>query len=157
MGCRGGPLPLPTLIPILTPHPRPHPSSPSPLFIPISILIWTPPPRRIGAVSGDVRRALEASRLAVQIAEREEADAVAAGGAPDPNSHVQVVHVSKAINRLNGSCAARALESAPVHQQMLLACLVLQQVATGRSEVAVDQLMIRHQALCRKLGKIKVS
>lgn len=41
---------------------------------------------QVASVTGDVRRALEICRQAAQIAEREEADIVDAGGTPEPNS-----------------------------------------------------------------------
>ena len=87
-------------------------------------------------MTGDVRRALEIARLAAQIAEREEADAVEAGGTPDPNSVVTFSHINAAVKQLKGSVAQQALRGAPMHQQLLLACLVKLQESSGRSEVS---------------------
>lgn len=52
----------------------------------LTIITLYPFPCQVASVTGDVRRALEICRLASQIAEREEADAVEAGGTPISDS-----------------------------------------------------------------------
>ncbi|KAL1524883.1 hypothetical protein AB1Y20_019762 [Prymnesium parvum] len=113
--------------------------------------------RKVASVTGDVRRALEICRQAAQIAEREEADIVDAGGTPEPNSVVSFGHISAAVKQLKGSVAQRALQCAPMHHQLILACFILLQASTGRSEVLAEVLLQRHSDLCRTLGSNKVS
>lgn len=57
---------------------------------------------------------------------------------------------------MKGSVAQRALQSIPIHHQLLLACLVLLQSSSGRAEVLEEVLLQRYSDLCRTLGSEKV-
>ena len=109
--------------------------------------------RKVASVSGDVRRALEVCRLAAQVAEREEAAAIQAGGevARLAPSHVQISHIEEAHKLLRGSTPLLAVHGAPAQHKLMLACVVLLLHATGRSEVDATRLRDRHRALCTQL------
>jgi origin recognition complex subunit 1 len=118
--------------------------------------------RKVAAVSGDVRRALEVCRLAAQLAEREELDAVTPGSgsapgpgvAASPSSHVGIDLIERASRQLRGSASLRTLAALPKQQLLLLCCAVLQQRKTGLAEVALDRLAAHHSALSRRHGAV---
>ena len=109
--------------------------------------------RKVSSVSGDVRRALEVCRLAAQVAEREEAGAIQAGGeqARRAPKHVMIHHIEEAHKLLRGSTLLLAVQSAPAQHKLMLACVVLLLHSTGRSEVDATQLRQRHRAICAQL------
>lgn len=109
--------------------------------------------RKVASVSGDVRRALEVCRTAAQVAEREEAAAHAEGGlrARQAPRHVTIQHVEAANKLLRGSTVLLAVQAAPPHQKLMLACVVLLLHSTGRSEVGATMLRERHKAICAQL------
>lgn len=123
--------------------------------------------RKIAAVSGDVRRALEVCRLAAQLAEREEIDRALVNGKNSENydagkaasliststpCFVDLQHIDKASRQLRGSVMLRSIGTLPKQQLLLLCCIVLQQQKTGLAEVAVERLVGHHAALCRREG-----
>lgn len=117
--------------------------------------------RKVAAVSGDVRRALEVCRLAAQLAEREELDAAPSGRGPlphpapaSPPSHVGIELIERASRQLRGSASLRAIAALPKQQLLLLCCAVLQQRKTGLAEVALDRLTAHHAALSRRHGAV---
>ena len=77
--------------------------------------------RRVGAAAGDVRRALEVCRAAVD-------DAV-----DDAASTVTMAHVDAALRALGAAPATRALAAAPPIDVLLLAALAIDLRACGRS------------------------
>lgn len=111
--------------------------------------------RKVAAVSGDIRRALEVCRLAAQLAEREEVRAVgppAGGGGAAAPAYVDLAHIDKASKQLRGSASLRCLGATPKQQLLLLCCAVLQQKKTGLAEVPLHQLAGHFYALSRRHG-----
>jgi origin recognition complex subunit 1 len=116
--------------------------------------------RKVAAVSGDMRRALEVCRLAAQLAERAELDGppTGIGSAPAASvsspTHVDVELIEKAARQLRGSASLRTIAALPKQQLLLLCCAVLQQRKTGLAEVALDRLAAHHAALSRRDGAV---
>ena len=77
--------------------------------------------RRVGAAAGDVRRALEVCRAAVDAA------------VDDDTSTVTMAHVDAALHALGAAPATRALAAAPAVDVLLLAALAIDLRACGRS------------------------
>lgn len=119
--------------------------------------------RKVASVSGDVRRALEVCRLAAQLAEREELDALddgencgankgaantGAAKGKEPPKYVGFKHIDAAVKQLRGSCVLRAMTGLPLQQLLMLSCIVIVQSFTGRSEVEFEAVAQHHSTLC---------
>ena len=103
--------------------------------------------RRVSAESGDVRKALEACRLACQAAS---AQAYSAGPiVPGQVAQVKISHMVKVLNQLFAPKSVRALKELPLHQSLTL-CGAIVAIRNGEQGVTEDSLMIRYHNICIK-------
>ena len=116
--------------------------------------------RKVAAVSGDVRRALELCRRAAEIAEAEEAAAAAAPVDGDeatqpPEQHlVQMEHITAAVKELFGEPHMVALRTAGPHAKVALCALLCEMRRTGLADVAMEDVYVRYVELCRMHGVV---
>ena len=92
--------------------------------------------RKVAAVSGDARRALEICRRATEIAERE-------------NALVTINHVDYAIKQMFSSAKIIALKHATKHEQIFLKAISYLYQHTGLEETNLNKIYEQHSAMCK--------
>ncbi|KAI8324845.1 P-loop containing nucleoside triphosphate hydrolase protein, partial [Martensiomyces pterosporus] len=130
--------------------------------------------RKVAATSGDLRKALDVCRQAMEAAEAESkkkaallADKENAGSPPasNPAPKVSIMHIAKVLTGLNGSPIAQKLNALNFQQKLVLCAFVSlagitsaapatpapAKKATG-SGIAVSSLYTEYGLICRKLG-----
>jgi len=109
--------------------------------------------RKVAAVSGDARRALDICRRAVDIradANAAAAAAAAAAGTPAPDPRlVAMEDIDAALKEMLAATSVLAIRSAALHEKLMLCALVAATRATGTADVTFSQLADRHIQLCR--------
>lgn len=118
--------------------------------------------RKISAVAGDMRKALDVCRRAVEMVEHEvkaqQVLKISSAGCPNsPNKNdpplkkIGVMQISKVISEVYGSSsAANSQESIPL-QQKLIVCTLLLVVKQGKlKEVTMGKLHDTYTKVCRK-------
>lgn len=105
--------------------------------------------RRVSAESGDVRKALEACRLACQAAASQ---AYSAGPVtPGQIVPVKMPHMLKVLAQLFAPQNARAIRELPLHQSLTL-CGAIIAIRRGEVGLTEDALVARYLTICRKNG-----
>ncbi|KAF8938108.1 Origin recognition complex, subunit 1 [Haplosporangium gracile] len=117
--------------------------------------------RKVGAVSGDARRALDICRRAVEIvetnaqkaedqrrlkAERNPSEEL--GPAPDPEQ-VTIRTVDQAIKEMFASPNVRLIQTASLHQKLFLVALTARLRRLGLAEVEFSEIAHAHLQMCR--------
>jgi origin recognition complex subunit 1 len=123
--------------------------------------------RKVAAVSGDVRRALELCRRAAEIAEAEQATTAAAAAVapvdgdggdeatqPPEQQLVQMEHITAAVKELFGEPHMVALRTAGPHAKVALCALLCEMRRTGLADVAMEDVYVRYAELCRMHGVV---
>ncbi|KAG0253795.1 Origin recognition complex, subunit 1, partial [Linnemannia exigua] len=95
--------------------------------------------RKVGAVSGDARRALDICRRAVEID---------LGPAPDPEQ-VTIRTVDQAIKEMFASPNVRLIQTASLHQKLFLVALTARLRRLGLAEVEFSEIAHAHLQMCR--------
>ncbi|KAG9064965.1 Origin recognition complex, subunit 1 [Linnemannia hyalina] len=117
--------------------------------------------RKVGAVSGDARRALDICRRAVEIVETnaqkaEDQRRLKAGRnpfedlgpAPDPEQ-VTIRTVDQAIKEMFASPNVRLIQTASLHQKLFLVALTARLRRLGLAEVEFSEIAHAHLQMCR--------
>ncbi|KAF9129382.1 Origin recognition complex, subunit 1 [Mortierella sp. GBA39] len=117
--------------------------------------------RKVGAVSGDARRALDICRRAVEIVETnaqkaEDQRRLKAernpfedlGPAPDPEQ-VTIRTVDQAIKEMFASPNVRLIQTASLHQKLFLVALTARLRRLGLAEVEFSEIAHAHLQMCR--------
>uniref|UniRef100_H3CLC8 Cell division control protein n=1 Tax=Tetraodon nigroviridis TaxID=99883 RepID=H3CLC8_TETNG len=111
--------------------------------------------RKVSAVSGDARKALDICRRAVEVVESDERKKESPQGGGAPASKVSLPQVARVLSEVYGDrMASRGssadAESFPLQQKLLVCCLLLL-VRSGRSrEVVLGKLHEVYSRLCAR-------
>ena len=97
--------------------------------------------RKVAAVSGDVRRALELCRRAVEMT-------IERGG----TQQVGIGDVNAAVQELSFSPHIRVITSSPIHHRVMLAAIVMEMRFTGIATLSFISIAERHRDICRTKG-----
>lgn len=92
--------------------------------------------RKVAAVSGDARRALEICRRATELAEKE-------------NSLVNIQHVDNAIKQMFSSAKITAVKHATKHEQYFLKAIATLYQKSGIEETNLNKIFDEHTILCK--------
>lgn len=114
--------------------------------------------RKVSAVSGDARKALDICRRAVEIVESDERKKAAVTKSEAKASSVSVPQVARVLSEVYGDrmAAQSEGESFPLQQKLLVCCLLLL-IRNGKSkEVPLGKLHEVHSRLCsqRQVGGV---
>ncbi|GAX79990.1 hypothetical protein CEUSTIGMA_g7430.t1 [Chlamydomonas eustigma] len=115
--------------------------------------------RKVASTSGDVRRAMELLRRAVDAAEEDLAKQRAVGQ-PEPSSYQGIVtreHMLKAINEIYGSVHMQYLRSCSLSEKVLMVALMIEMRSTKKAHSTVQALHQRldtHVALLLKEARM---
>ncbi|KND04967.1 origin recognition complex subunit 1 [Spizellomyces punctatus DAOM BR117] len=109
--------------------------------------------RKVGAISGDARRALDICRRGVEILEATLRDAEAAGK-PLDQKMVTMAVIDRAVKEMFASPAVQSVQRASTHQRLFLVAIVRNVRRGGTAEVEYGQVADEHIRLC-KLGNIQ--
>ncbi|KAI9241071.1 MAG: P-loop containing nucleoside triphosphate hydrolase protein [Podila humilis] len=101
--------------------------------------------RKVGAVSGDARRALDICRRAVEIVE---GNALKNGDQADPEQ-VTIRTVDQAIKEMFASPNVRLIQTASLHQKLFLVALTSKLRRLGLAEVEFSEVAHAHLQMCR--------
>ncbi|XP_067141497.1 origin recognition complex subunit 1-like [Centruroides vittatus] len=101
--------------------------------------------RKVAAVSGDARRALDICRRATEIAERETTG-------KKPSCLVGMIHIEKALREMFSSPAILAIKSLTLHEKIFLKSLMAEFRRTGVEEATFSQVFRQHISYCRFEG-----
>ncbi|KAJ2036446.1 AAA ATPase [Coemansia sp. S16] len=130
--------------------------------------------RKVAATSGDLRKALDVCRQAVEAAEAEcKKKAIMAdkenGPAASPVPKVSIMHIAKVLTSLNGSPIAQKLNALNFQQKLVLCAYVSLSGNTGNSKpiepatpskkstasgIAVSKLFSEYGVICDRLGML---
>jgi len=117
--------------------------------------------RKVSAVSGDARRALEICRRAVEIAElRHKKDAAANAISPDSAvttedgssaaiALVQMPDVDQALKAMFSASTVVAIRNASLHEKIFMSSIFMEQKRTGAPSCEYGALCSRHVAVCK--------
>lgn len=106
--------------------------------------------RKVGAVSGDARRALDICRRAVEIVELGQKQNSADG--EDGMTLVSTRAINQAIREMFSSSSVMFVRSASLHQKLFLAVLVAVLKKTGTGEATFGQVTRLHLQHCQLSG-----
>ena len=97
--------------------------------------------RKVAAVSGDARRALDICRRAVDI--RAEVNA-----SKDTSTLVSMEDIDAALREMLAATSMLAIRAAALHEKLTLCALLAAMRASGASEATFSDVAARHQQLC---------
>jgi Cdc6-like AAA superfamily ATPase len=100
--------------------------------------------RKVAAVSGDARRALEICRRATELAERENKDK-----SNKENTLVNISHVDLAIRSMFSSAKINALTQASKMEQLFMKAILILYQNSGLEETTLNKIYEQHNFLCR--------
>ncbi|CAL8274237.1 unnamed protein product [Gadus morhua 'NCC'] len=110
--------------------------------------------RKVSAVSGDARKALDICRRAVEIVEADDRKKAADHTEDAKASHVGVPQVARVLSEVYGdrmaSSAGGEGESFPLQQKLLVCCLLLLTKSGKHKEVVLGKLHEVYSRLCTK-------
>lgn len=111
--------------------------------------------RKVAAVSGDARRALDICRRAALIAEERHADAAASSATPSKQQSksgkqsVRVEDVTQAVDKLLSSTRLTAIRESSQQEQILLQSVVQEFRSSGLEEADFCRVVRVHQDVCK--------
>ncbi|XP_070684117.1 cell division control protein 6 homolog [Pempheris klunzingeri] len=115
--------------------------------------------RKVSAVSGDARKALDICRRAVEVVESDERKKASQPDAETKASRVSLPQVARVLSEVYGDrmasqCGGSDGESFPLQQKLLVCCLLLL-IRNGKSkEIVLGKL---HEVYCRLCAQRQVS
>ncbi|XP_070564136.1 origin recognition complex subunit 1-like [Ptychodera flava] len=98
--------------------------------------------RKVAAVSGDARRALDICRRATEIAEHSQRNSKVAG-------LVDIIHVETAIQEMFSSPKIVAMRESSLQEQLFLRAIVSEFRQSGLEEAPFSKVLKQHVTLCR--------
>ncbi|EPZ33590.1 P-loop containing nucleoside triphosphate hydrolase domain-containing protein [Rozella allomycis CSF55] len=93
--------------------------------------------RKVSAVSGDARRALDISRRAVEVAEQ------------NGIAQVDILLMDKIIKEMYSSFAVQTIQHASFHQKMFLVSILSKSKSLGIQEIPLNQIITHYATVCR--------
>ncbi|KAI8929354.1 P-loop containing nucleoside triphosphate hydrolase protein [Entophlyctis helioformis] len=104
--------------------------------------------RKVGALSGDARRALDICRRAVEIFE---AGLKTWSGSPAKASsaRIEMSHIERAVKEMFASPFVQAVRHASLHQQIFLVAVIRQVRSSGATQVLFGNVVEEHEYVCR--------
>ena len=100
--------------------------------------------RKVAAVSGDARRALDICRRAVDL--RAEANAARGGSA---RALVSMEDIDGALKEMLAATSVLAIRSAALHEKVMLCAVLAAMRASGTADATFHDVSERHLQLCR--------
>ena len=105
--------------------------------------------RKVAAVSGDARRALEICRRATELAEREYNDLVDSNKKQKQSLvYVNISHVDGAIQQMFSSAKINLLLNASLHEQYFMEAVATLYKKSGIEETTFNKIFEQHTAIC---------
>eukprot|EP00062_Callorhinchus_milii_P014583 gi/632963907/ref/XP_007898140.1/ PREDICTED: origin recognition complex subunit 1 [Callorhinchus milii] len=101
--------------------------------------------RKVAALSGDARRALDICRRSAEICEISSAQKSA-------SSMVRMVHVTQALDEMFSSPYITAIRNSSVQEQIFLQAVIAEFKQLGVEEATFQQVYQQHMGLCRMEG-----
>lgn len=102
--------------------------------------------RKVAAVSGDARRALEICRRATELAER---DNRKEAKGKSSNRLVTISHVDEAIKQMFSSAKITALINSTKMERFFMKSIAILYQATGLEETTLNRIIEQHNIMCR--------
>ena len=108
--------------------------------------------RKVGAVSGDARRALTICRRAVEMVEEslDENESL-------ENQKVTIPIVQKVINEMFSSTYAQGIKKCSLYQRIFLVSLYRVSLTDGKSEVSISDVFYEHDKNCQLQSLAKLN
>ncbi len=106
--------------------------------------------RKVAAVSGDARRALEICRRATELAEKENLTKVKVGS--KQHSLVSISHVDNSIKQMFSSAKITALKNASLMEQHFMKAISNLYLKSGVEETTLNKIFEEHSAICKFSG-----
>lgn len=103
--------------------------------------------RKVAAVSGDARRALEICRRATELAEKENITKNKIGS--KQHSLVNITHVDNAIKQMFSSAKVTALKNASIMEQHFMKAIANLFLKSGIEETTLNKIFEEHAAICK--------
>ncbi|CUM66096.1 uncharacterized protein PRCAT00003750001 [Priceomyces carsonii] len=98
--------------------------------------------RKVASISGDARRALTICRRAVEIAEKEFfSSKEVVNGEESDVCHIQISHISKAINETINSPTSQFISNLPFASKLFLSAILLNMKRTGLAENSLGDII----------------
>ena len=108
--------------------------------------------RKVAALSGDARRALQICRRAVELAESSAAEGPAASeAAPAPEVVVDMRHIDRAVKELFASPMTPFIQAASMHEKLVIVSLLLETRLRNLTDIPVDNVMDRYAPTQNKI------
>ena len=110
--------------------------------------------RKVAAVSGDVRRALELCRMGAEMACEQNMAAVGTksqGQGQPQDAKVTIKHIDAAIKEMFGASHMKLLEALPELDMIVLGFLILELRKSGTIETVLEQLITRAKRTLRMI------
>ncbi|XP_064479532.1 origin recognition complex subunit 1-like isoform X2 [Ornithodoros turicata] len=104
--------------------------------------------RKVAAVSGDARRALDVCRRAAELAET----VVSSSPRKRLQHFVTMTHIDQAIQEMFASPKILAMRCLSVHEQLFLRAVAAEFQRTGVEEATFSKVFQQHRTLCRLEG-----
>jgi origin recognition complex subunit 1 len=125
--------------------------------------------RKVAAVSGDARRALEICRRSTELAERDFNEAQQTtgkaakpaqkqlGGGRQQLTSVSITHVDQAIKQMFSSAKINALSNASRMEQYFMKSISILYQKSGLEETTLNKIFEQHNFLCRSEGMVPLN
>ncbi|KAJ2962377.1 hypothetical protein NQZ79_g2550 [Umbelopsis isabellina] len=101
--------------------------------------------RKVSAVSGDARRALDICRRAIEIVEEN----VKKGGAAAKKTHVTIAIINEAVREMFSSPAVTFVQQCSLHQKLFLVSVLKCVQRTGLADVEFGEVAQQHVQTCK--------
>lgn len=105
--------------------------------------------RKVAAVSGDARRALEICRRATELAEKENINSKKDKTSSQQNTLVSIGHVDSAIRSMFSSAKINALTHSSKMEQLFMKSISIIYQNSGIEETTLNKIYEQHNFLCR--------
>jgi Cdc6-like AAA superfamily ATPase len=101
--------------------------------------------RKVSAVSGDARRALDICRRAIEIVEEN----IKKGGAAAKKTHVSIAIINEAVREMFSSPAVTFVQQCSLHQKLFLVSVLKCVQRTGLADVEFGEVAQQHVQTCK--------
>ena len=112
--------------------------------------------RKVAAIHGDARKALDICRAAIELVETQQRcqRVKLPGSLPAPAARVTVGHVASVVSKVYGGVTAE--ESMPLQQKLAVCSLLLMVREKACKEVTLSRVCLCHQALCTHTSSLSL-
>ncbi|KAL9541798.1 hypothetical protein MBANPS3_008922 [Mucor bainieri] len=105
--------------------------------------------RKVSAVSGDARRALDICRRAVEIVEQRLSESSSSSSSNSSNKHVTIAVVDEAVKEMFSSPSVAFIRSCSLHQKIFLVACMQRSRAIGLAEIEFGDVAHYHIQTCK--------